>query len=59
MREFEYKRIAYMISQAKKGTYVSMGAGDAIILEKLVKEYKDKFEWQKTLEKVAEELKEN
>lgn len=59
MREFEYKRLAYIISQAKKGTYVSMGPGDAIILETLTKEYKDKLEWQKTLEKVAEELKEN
>jgi len=54
--EFEYKRIAFLIKQAEKGTYVSVGKGDASILSKLVEEYKNKLEWQKTLEKVSEEL---
>lgn len=57
MTDFEYKRIAFLINQAEKGTYVSVGKGDASILSKLVEEYKAKLEWKETLEKVSEELK--
>lgn len=58
LTDFEYKRIAFIIKQAEKGTYISVGKGDASILSKLVKEYKEKMEWQATLDQLAEQLKE-
>lgn len=58
MTDFEYKRIEYIINQASKGTYVALNRGDVDILSKLVKEYKDKFDWEDTLNKVKEELNE-
>lgn len=39
MTKFQEARIKYMIKQAELGTYVSMGKGDAVILQMLLDKY--------------------
>lgn len=58
MTEFDFKRLQFLISQAEKQTYVSLGKGDAVLLAKLIGRYKEEQEWQDTLNKVREKLNE-